>query len=195
MVPEIIQNLKPMKQSVIFKGLGHFRINFLSDDKEFCRVSTVWEKFKARSEKEEYFLRVIHGKRPIQVRTLFNLMMDWSKQQKEYFITVSFNQYNNGLRERHVRAVFHFDNLPRLGNLENITCTVVTSSGDDRPYLYKTHAGERDGYCDVLLGEFKRKGMEDYYIRSISTAIFKEWTSSIVKHLGYDINNQSEEQE
>lgn len=184
-----------MKQSVIFKGLGHFKINLLSDDKEFCRVSTVWEKFKNRSEQEEYFLRVIHGERPIQVRTLFNLMLEWSKQQKEYYVTVSFNQYNGGLRDRHVRAVFHFDDLPRLGNLEDITCTVVSNSSDSRPFLYKTHSGEEDGYCDVLLREFKRKGMEDYYIRGISTAIFKEWTSSIVKHLGYDINNQSEEQE
>lgn len=184
-----------MKQSVIFKGLGHFRINLLSDDKEFCRVSTVWEKFKARSEEEEYFLRVIHGKHPIQVRTLFNLMMDWSKQQNEYYITVSFNQYNSGLRDRHVRAVFHFDDLPRLGNLEDISCTVVSNSDSDNPSLYKIKSGEKDGYCDVLLGEFKRKGIEDCYIRSFSSAIFKEWTGLIIKHLGYDINNQGEEQE
>ena len=169
-----------MTQVIAFEGLGTYECTVDNSYETVCRISTIEEKFKWLSEKEEYFQKIIHSP-DITMRTIISLNRDWRTDNDDnYYVTMSFNTFlEYGVKDLHIRAVFHFPGLPRLGNLENFTVEVLNYESEAKVF-YKGSPGDK-GAFDNLLKEIKETGLEDAYIRQPNDLVYKEWIDSIIK--------------
>ena len=166
-------------QVIVFEELGTYECTVDSYE-TLCRISTIEEKFKGLSEKEEYFQRIIHSPNITRI-TLLDLEKDWRINNNDhYYVVKSFNKYQEyGKKGVHIRAVFHFPGLPRLGNLENFSVEVLNYESGTKVF-YKG-SPVNNGAFDNLLKEIKETGLEDAYIRQPNDLVYKEWIESIIK--------------
>ena len=75
-----------MTQVIDFEGLGTYECTVDSYE-TICRISTIEEKFKWLSEKEEYFQRIIHSPNITRI-TLLDLEKDWRINNNDHYYVV-----------------------------------------------------------------------------------------------------------